>query len=133
MWQSRLREGAFSLSCPGAACACGLRPPQGAGEGQKLSLGPGGGAAAVTTRGLCDSPGWRRVLCGRSRAAWGGGVASGPNPGQARSGALPGDPPLPARRLEYLQQKLSKATSEEERQALEKQSSKAEREIQDIQ
>ncbi|XP_045429815.1 snRNA-activating protein complex subunit 4 isoform X1 [Pipistrellus kuhlii] len=36
-------------------------------------------------------------------------------------------------KLEYLQQKLSKATSEEERQALEKQSSKAEREIHAIQ
>lgn len=40
--------------------------------------------------------------------------------------------PLPAHRLEYLQQKLSRATSEEERQILEKQSGKAEREIRDI-
>ncbi|XP_054583522.1 snRNA-activating protein complex subunit 4 [Eptesicus fuscus] len=35
-------------------------------------------------------------------------------------------------KLEYLQQKLSRVTSEEERQILEKQSSKAEREIRDI-
>lgn len=46
--------------------------------------------------------------------------------------AAPHSTPLPAHRLEYLQQKQSRANSEAEKQVLEKQAKEAEREVQDI-
>lgn len=107
------------------ACADGVPPPapghwHGAGSWSRLRDGgrpqfP----ACVCRQHVAALPVGREVSPGRA-----GGIAVG--------ATCPQGPPLPTHRLEYLQQKLSRATSEEERQALEKQCSKAEREIRDI-